>query len=277
MKSVTVQFQENSNVATITVKNKTTQEIKKTDIPTVLNLISTLTSNEKDTGYLNSSLIREAVRKVSSRAFYLKTFITPVMYRLREKDGFINPSNPFGIKEESGRLVFPDFIFRDIIGFISNSNTDKFNPSYYKIYNAVPDMLGSISDHTTLIPLFPNQFGNRICWPDSFDQGILAKRDPQVQSSFVTKYLTSIFNSDLLERYFDKKAFEPHEKEFNTFLNEVFNKDHKTDYKSLYDNYPGLFLFFAYYFLSNIKELTPANFTRKDYHVKLGSLFTQYK
>lgn len=279
MKTVSIQFQENSPIATVTVKNKTTQEIKKTDLPTVLNLISTLTSTDKDTGYLNSSLIREAVFKVSSRAFYLKAFPTEVKYTMRERidSRFIKSDNPFGIKVRDGRLIFPDFIFRDVVGFISNSNTDGFNPSFYKVYNAIPDMLGNITDSTQLVHMFPNQFAGNICWPDSFDKKILSTRNLLTQSSFVTQYLTSIFNADLFQNTISMSDARAYEKDFNLFLKDVLHPDHQMTFESLSENYSGIFLFLFYYFISNVKNLNPTILTKKSVRTTLGSLFEQYK
>lgn len=269
--SINITIDNNSSFATVTLKENNVNTSKKVPLSTILTLFNSLSTVAKDTGYLSSNLLREVSNQTCSRAFFFKEFVSELKFNTREDRSYIKKSNPHGIKQDGSILIIPDFKHRNVLGFITNSNTDAFNPSFYKIYHAIPDIFNNVNDKTKLVAMFPNQFTSYICWPNDFDKKILAERDATTQATFISKYLTTNFNSDLFNTTFSKTKLAPLEKELDTFFSEVLTSC--SSFKSFYSEHHVLSFYLIYYFISNIKGLNPANYTNDDSHTTLGRLF----
>lgn len=264
--SIKIEIKDQDSVATVQVVENNIAKTKQVTLESLLSLFNSLVGTKKDTGYLNSNLLREESNKISKRAFLFKEFITDFKVR-KTLILHIKADNKYGFKYEKDGLgdrdylLIPGFTYRDIIGVICNSNTQAFNPSYYQIFCAHPNMFGTFDDNTKLTRFFPNQFNDHICWPNGFNKDILSNKDPVVQSSFITQYLSSKFNSDLFYYKFRNAKLSPFMEEFNTFAFEVF--DIHEDYKDSAFSYlqsesQHVASFVMYYFLSNIKNINPA-------------------
>ena len=122
-------------------------------------------------------------------------------------------------------------------------------------------MTGVIDDNTKLVSIFPNQFDNRVCWPSGLNTDFLNSKDFKIQSTFITRYLSSRFNSDLFSGHmnFDRLSSQD-QSEFKAFLKEIFNDyDDSEPYEVLRRNFNNVFHFFLYFFLSNVKNINPAS------------------
>ena len=264
-----------ADVSLTDVNTKTTK-VKKVLLPDLFGLLNNLTSGEKDTGYIPSNLLRERVRQSSARAYYIKEFETDLEYTGRRRADVKTNNLPEGVTYESGKLVFKNFKFRNILAFINNSNTDSFNPSFYKIYNAVPSITGVVDDNTTITQMFTNQFSENICWPENFDKKILSNRNPTIQSAFVTQYLSSKFNSDLFPNAMRYDDLGGHRDEFRTFVLSILDYPSDTTLDALTSHDQVILFFLGYYFLSNVKNINPAVYSRSENRTTLGAVFSNH-
>lgn len=257
--TINILIPENSEHAELQVTTEGKTSVKKVKLNELFESFQNLVAAEKDTGYIHKNLLREVVKTTSCRAYFFKEFITTVRFRCSFDNGFIK-KNKYEINLERldgyTYLTFPTFKFTNILGFISNSNTEAFNPSFYQIYSVIPDVFGNVNDSCRYTRMFPNQFDSNICWPSSFDKEILKNRDYAVQSTFVTQYLSSRFNTDLWNNVFERNIVEEGEnkREFNDFCLEVTGESSSR----LRDMDRAAWFFFAYYFLVNIKNIEPA-------------------
>lgn len=254
--TININIEDAKNYATVLLTNEGKTVSKKIPLTSLFESFQTLISAEKDTGYLTSNLLREVVKNTVCRAFYFKEFVTDFKYSTRRD--YIRSSNKYNIKyinnDRESYLFIPNFKFTNILGFISNSNTESFNPSFYQIYSVTPNMFGSITDESKLVRFFPNQFEDKICWADSFNKDILKTRDLAVQSSFVTQYLTSKFNSDLFREALRQSSLREYQTELDGFFREVCGETSST----IRDRDSVGWFYLVYYFLVTIKNIEPA-------------------
>ena len=259
--SININIKENSDVATVITTEKGASSSKTVALDDLLHLFTNLKGERKDTGYLSSNLLREEVNRFSKRAFYFKEVVSDFQSAINQRSYFkVKSDNPFGITIQDGYLTIPNFIFREIIGVINNSNTDAFNPSWYRVYCANLGLSGQINDNTKVYPFFPNQFSDgRICWPNEFDNSVLNDKDVKIQSTFVTRYLTSKFNSDLFSYQLSNDKLRPFLEEFTAFVESVFICTEMKVYNYIRENLSSnIISFLWYFFLSNIKGINPA-------------------
>lgn len=271
--TINITIEETSQHASVLLTKDGKVESKKISLPSLFETFNSLISAEKDTGYVPSSLLREVVKNTVCRAFYFKEFITDFKYTSRRDN--IRPNNKYNITIVTERstdtryILIPNFKFTNILGFISNSNTEAFNPSFYQIFSVCPNIFGTIDDSSKLVRFFPNQFDDHICWANTFNKDVLKSRDIQTQSTFVTQYLTSKFNTDLFRHKLMSTHLTPYSTELDEFLMEVTNKN----YSDLYSNDEVLCFYLTYYFLVTIKNIEPATIANDA--GTLGNLFNR--
>ncbi len=267
--TININIEQTKDFATVLLTNDGKTTSKKIPLTSLFETFQTLIAAERDTGYLTANLLRELVKNTVCRAFYYKEFITDFRYTTRHN--MIKRNNKYNIQyiseERNNHILIPNFKFTNILGFISNSNTEAFNPSFYQIYSVAPNLLGNVDDNSNLVRFFPNQFDDHICWPNDFDKDILKSRDMKIQSSFVTKYLSSKFNSDLFRTSLRDRELTPYASELDEFFREVCNKNSQQAKEE--DSVAWFYL--VYYFLVNIKNIEPAVFA--DNRGNLKSLF----
>ena len=260
--SLTINIKKDASVATVTTEEEGKASNKVISLENLIKLFTSLNGVKRNTGYLAANLLREDVGTVSNRAYYFKDFVTD--FRVASSStlrSLVKTDNPHGVSLEESCLKIENYHFREIIGVISNSNTDAFNNSFYRIYNAILPMTGVIDDNTKLVSIFPNQFDNRVCWPSGLNTDFLNSKDFKIQSTFITRYLSSRFNSDLFSGHmnFDRLSSQD-QSEFKAFLKEIFNDyDDSEPYEVLRRNFNNVFHFFLYFFLSNVKNINPAS------------------
>lgn len=265
--TIDIKIENNAQMATVKVSADGKTESKKVPLNILFEVFQSMVSAQKDTGYLTPNLLREVVKNTVCRAYYFKEFVTDFKYTTgRER---IRRGNKYGItyNEDGNLVVIPNFKFTNIVGFISNSNTDAFNPSFYQIYSVTTNLFGSVDDNSKLVRFFPNQFDDHICWPNTFNKDILKNRDLKIQSTFVTQYLDSKFNTDLFRHQLDRSKLRPWEEELDEFFNEVTGSDS--------DDFRGrdevLWFYLTYFFLVTIKNIEPA--TMASDHGTIKQLF----
>lgn len=260
--SLTINIKKDASVATVTTKEEGKASNKVISLENLIKLFTSLNGVKRNTGYLAANLLREDVGTVSNRAYYFKEFVTD--FRVASSSSLrslLKTNNTYGVSLEENCLKIENYCFREVIGVISNSNTDAFNNSYYRIYNAILPMTGVIDDQTKLVSIFPNQFDNRVCWPSGLNLDFLNNKDFKIQSTFITRYLSSRFNSDLFNSHMNvDRLSNTDQAEFKTFLKEIFNdSDDIEPFETLRRNFNNVFHFFLYFFLSNIKKINPAS------------------
>lgn len=272
---------EKGNVAKIltTKEGKTTSKIVPLDA--ISDAFKNLIPNAHDTGYITKNLLRELVVNTSCRAFYFPEYVTDFKYqynnsvRIKPNKYGIEVLNNFEGRSDSV-LFIPRFVFKNILGFISNSNTTAFNPSFYQVYSVVPNIFGEITDDSTLVRFFPNQFTDYICWPSGFDTKILKNRDAKMQSTFVTQYLSARFNNDLfnVKLRHNNNYVQENLTEINNFFMEVTGKKSE----EVQEASKVLWFYLLYFFLTTVKNIEPAVIVPKnDANGTLGSLFNKFK
>ena len=274
--NLNISIKKDASVATVTTEEEGKYVNKTVPLESLIKLFTTLNGTKRDTGYLASNLLREDVGNVSNRAYYFKNFIADCRVSVSSSlRNVLKTDNPYGISIDENAIVIKDMNYRDIVGVISNSNTDVFNVSYYKIYNAVVPLSGVINDSTRLVQIFPNQFGNRVCWPDGLDQSFLSKKDFSTQSTFVTRYLCSKFNNDLYRNSLTTSHLSSQDKqEYINFLLEIFNIEREDIVGTVNGYSVALQCFLIYFFLSNIKKINPATVARSESESTLGAFFS---
>lgn len=260
--SLTINIKKDASVATVTTEEEGKASNKVISLENLIKLFTSLNGVKRNTGYLAANLLREDVGTVSNRAYYFKEFVTD--FRVASSSSLrslLKTNNTYGVSLEENCLKIENYCFREVIGVISNSNTDAFNNSYYRIYNAILPMTGVIDDQTKLVSIFPNQFDNRVCWPSGLNLDFLNNKDFKIQSTFITRYLSSRFNSDLFNSHMNvDRLSNTDQAEFKTFLKEIFNdSDDIEPFETLRRNFNNVFHFFLYFFLSNIKKINPAS------------------
>lgn len=276
--NLNISIKKNASSAVVTTEEAGKYVNKSVPLESLIKLFTTLNGTKRDTGYLTSNLLREDVGAVSNRAYYFKSFIADCkVAQFRGLSDVLKKDNPYGFYIDENALVIKDMNYRDIVGVISNSNTEVFNNSYYRIYNAIVPLSGVIDDSTKLIPMFPNQFGNRVCWPENLDKSFLDTKDFNAQSTFVTRYLCSKFNNDLYRETLSYSNLDAQDRlEYTSFLADIFLYPSKEVVRSVYANSSVLHSFLLYFFLSNIKNINPATIARSDseYQSTLGNFFS---
>lgn len=275
--SLTINIKKDASVATVTTEEEGKASNKVISLENLIKLFTSLNGVKRNTGYLAANLLREDVGTVSNRAYYFKEFVTD--FRVASSSSLrslLKTNNTYGVSLEENCLKIENYCFREVIGVISNSNTDAFNNSYYRIYNAILPMTGVIDDQTKLVSIFPNQFDNRVCWPSGLNLDFLNNKDFKIQSTFITRYLSSRFNSDLFNSHMNvDRLSNTDQAEFKTFLKEIFNdSDDIEPFETLRRNFNNVFHFFLYFFLSNIKKINPASFVSENGNcTTLGNFF----
>ena len=260
--SLTINIKKDATVATVTTEEEGKSNNKVISLENLIKLFTSLNGVKRDTGYLAANLLREDVANVCNRAYYFKEFVTDfrvaVNSTLRQ---LVKTNNPHGVSIEESNLKIDNYCFREIIGVISNSNTEAFNNSFYRIYNAILPLTGVIDDNTKLVSIFPNQFDNRVCWPSGLSLDFLNSKDYKIQSSFITRYLSSKFKSDLFSSKMNEGRLSSQDQtEFKEFLNSIFNDyESMQPYEYLRRHWTNVFHFFLYFFLSNVKNVNPAS------------------
>lgn len=271
---ITININEQKNTAQVLITEAGLTTSKNIPLHDLSEAFKNLTSARKDTGYLSNNLLREAVHNTVCRAYYYKEFITNFQYSMRSNMPEAK-SNKYGITIEPGSrptLIIPNFKFTNIVGFISNSNTDAFNPSCYQILSVLPDIMGNVNDTSRTVRFFPNQWDSNICWPREFNQEILKNRNIVAQSTFVSQYLNSKFNSDLFEGKLDTSKLQPYKEELNEFFKEIFRLN--SDEIRSADNVGWFYL--VYYFLVVIKNIEPTALAQNNYTSNLKNYFDRY-
>ena len=132
--SLTINIKKDATVATITTEEEGKSNNKVISLENLIKLFTSLNGVKRDTGYLAANLLREDVANVCNRAYYFKEFVTDfrvsVNSTLRQ---LVKTNNPHGVSVEESNLKIDNYCFREIIGVISNSNTEAFNNSFYRI------------------------------------------------------------------------------------------------------------------------------------------------
>ena len=256
--TININIEDTQNYATVLLTQEGKTNSKKVPLNSLFETFQSLISAEKDTGFLHPNLLREVVKTTVCRAFYYKEFFTDFKFSFQRTPN-LRSNNKYGIKilrDDTDReyLLIPDFKFTNILGFISNSNTDAFNPSFYQIYSVTPNLFGGIDDNSKIVRFFPNQFDDHICWPNSFNKDILKTRDINIQATFVSQYLTSKFNSDLFREALPTNKLEPYAAELDVFFQEVLSS---TSRQAL-ERDSVCWFYLVYYFLVTIKNIEPA-------------------
>lgn len=256
--TININIVDTQNYATVLLTQEGKTNSKKVPLTNLFETFQSLISAEKDTGFLHPNLLREVVKSTVCRAYYFKEFFTDFKFSF-SREPSVKTNNKYGIKtqqDDTGReyLLIPNFKFTNILGFISNSNTDAFNPSFYQIYSVTPNLFGGIDDNSKIVRFFPNQFDDYICWPNSFNKEILKSRDLNVQATFVSQYLTSKFNSDLFRDSLPSNRLEPYAKELDEFFQEVLG----STARQALERDTVCWFYLVYYFLVTIKNIEPA-------------------
>lgn len=269
--SITIQIEDTKDVASVLLQTEGKSVSKKIHLKSLSEAFQNLLATEKDTGYISNNLLREVVKNTVCRAYYFKEFITEFKYTTRYDTQIKQNKYNISIQEIDGRntLVIPDFKFSNILGFISNSNTEAFNPSCYQILSVVPNMFGKIDDDSKTVRFFPNQWDTHICWPNTFNKDVLSNRDISIQSSFVPHYLSSKFNTDLFNTKLQLDHVEPWKKELDDFFQEVCS----TTSRSMLNQDSVGWFYLTYFFLSTIKNIEPAALVSGS---KLKTYFNNY-
>lgn len=253
-----ININDNSDSATITTIEDGKSVNKTVSLENLIKIFTSLNGVKRDTGYLAANLLREDAGVVCNRAFYFKDFFCDFRVSTeRSLSNIIKKDNKYGIVEESGGVIkIPNYHFREMVGVISNSNNDAFSASYYQVYNVMPSLNNTLDDNTKLVRIFCNQFTDRICWPsDVQPHEFLNHKEYKIQSTFVTRYLTSKFNHDLFNPRLDYRKLTVEDlTKFRKFLDEVFSVQDVFDRVRGYSN---VFVFLLYYFTSNILGLNP--------------------
>lgn len=256
--TININIEETQNHATILLTQEGRTSSKKVPLNNLFETFQSLISAEKDTGYIHPNLLREVVKSTVCRAYYFKEVITDFRFSFSRTPN-LRTSNKYDIKiqrDDTGRdyLLIPNFKFTNILGFISNSNTEAFNPSFYQIYSVTPNLFGGIDDQSKLVRFFPNQFEDHICWPNSFNKDILKNRDLNVQSTYVSQYLNSKFNSDLFRDELPFSSLNNYIEEADEFFREVLG----STAREAHDRDVVCWFYLTYYFLVTIKNIEPA-------------------
>lgn len=254
--TININIEETKDFATVLLTNDGKTISKKIPLTTLSESFQNLIAAQKDTGYLNPNLLREVVKNTVCRAFYFKEYITDFKYSSGRD--YIRAGNKFNIKyhrsNDESYMLIPNFKFTNILGFISNSNTEVFNPSFYQIYSVTPNIFGSIDDNSKLVRFFPNQFDENICWPREFNKDILKNRDLKIQSTFITQYLSSKFNTDLFRHKLKNDELRIYDTELDSFFQEVCGRTSS----QIKDQDSVGWFYLVYFFLVNIKNIEPA-------------------
>lgn len=257
--TIQITIENTGNVASIDITKEGKKTTKKVNLVDLSEAFQSLTAAEKDTGYLSSHLLREVVKNTVIRAYYFKEYITDFKYSCRTSLSIVKNKYNIELRDEDGTrtLIIPEYKFTNILGFINNSNTEAFNPSFYQIYHVVPNIFGKIDGSSKYARFFPNQFDSYICWASSFNHDILKNKDPNIQSAFVPQYLSSRFNRDLFRENFNPRSrgVENYSQELDEFFREVSNK---TSLEVFEQDQVGWFYLF-YFFLVKIKQIEPAS------------------
>lgn len=269
---IDIKIEETNNIATVLITQEGRTVSKKIPLNALSEAFQNLIAMEKDTGYLSGNILREVIKNSVCRVYYFKEFLTTFKYTIHRD--IIKTGNKYNITidrlEGRDTMIIPNFKFTNILGFISNSNTDAFNPSCYQILSVVPDLFGNINDESKTIRFFPNQWDTNICWPNEFNKNILSTRDINVQQTFVTQYLNSRFNSDLFRQKLEIRHLDPYKQELDLFFKEVANR---TSYE-VYERDSVAWFFLTYFFLVTIKNIEPAALINSG--TKLKSYFQNY-
>lgn len=254
--TINITIEDTKNVASVLITRKGVTTSKKIQLNALSEAFQNLLTVEKDTGYISHNLIREVVKNTVCRAYYHKEFITDFKYTCRYT--LTVKKNKYNIQviDDNGRvtLLIPNFKYLNILGFISNSNTDAFNSSCYQVLSVVPNMFGEINDESKTVRFFPNQWDTNICWPSSFNKDVLNSRDISTQSTFVTQYLSSKFNTDLYDEKLRPNLVQKWIVELDEFFQEVLG----TSSDSFYSTDRVGWFYLTYYFLSTIQNIDPA-------------------
>ena len=247
--------------------------IKKVLLHTLIEKLTSIVPPEEDTGYLCPHLIRRISQgTLVSRYYSYPQYTTTVRCVLGSSDLTVK-ENPYNISKEImgdySYLVFPEFVFRNVVGFTINNNNESHNCVAYRVALAKPNILGEIDDKSVISTMLPNHFSNHICWPRDFDSAsLLRNKNESVQHSFISQYLSSRFNNDLLQEISNPNMSTELREEFTTFLNSIFNQ---TTGRRVLDQewnsrvFPRLLW---YYFISNVKNENPLNYLNLNQDVK---------
>lgn len=278
MLNITIPAAASTAIVSQTTEGEKTS-VKEVSLEDLFKVFSEMNTVEADTGYLCPSLLRETRGRVFRRAYHYKEFVTPIEVRKNGLEYSVK-TNPHGISETDRYLKFDSFIYRDIIGCISNNNGAEFNASGYRVYCAVPSITGLFTDATRLISVFPNQFDSNICWPDNFNRQVLNQRNAAAQTTYITSYLASKFNSDLFRQSFNySRMSEEHANGFKVFAQEVFSGI-PTDLNGqdliqrMRRNCEVTTLFLVYFYLSSVLSINPVIYMPNTTNT-LGAFFSQ--
>lgn len=254
--SVNIQIESNDSVK-ITLSDSETgvTSTKTTDIPSLVESLSSLQVNSKDTGYLHPSLLREVVNNKTIRLFYYPRATYTVVVQGSTLD--IN-DNKYGITSKNNSLIIPKFTIKDVVGIFKNNTSTGFNNTHHYIGVIKPNLVGTINDQTEFYKPFPNHFTSSICWPDSFNKGSLDSLDYRTQSSSINMYFSSPFNTDLFSENFDE-SFRNSIKDDVAFI--AFLEELGLSYSSLSSIY---IYFLTYFYMSTIKDINPADYFQRD-------------
>lgn len=255
--TISIKIYPNNQLADLSIEKDNILSSKKIALSELSRVFSASDPVKKDTGYLPKELLREVISKNSTRYYHFPSVVTEVCILSRGIE--VKEDNPYGIRGDSDYIYFPDFIYRDVLGVIVNNLNEEFSHTNYRVTFPVPNLFGTYTSASTCVQLFPNHFYERICWPTDFDTYFLKSKDARIQSSFVPKYLSTKFNTDIFQRVrlnrelFEKELVE----EFSAFMCEcfevrAFNSLSEINDK-LYEN-SLVTLFGLYFFLSNIKN-----------------------
>lgn len=270
---ININIEENNDLATVKITQEGKTVSKKIPINSLSESFQNLIALQKDTGYLSGNILREAVKNTVCRVYYFKEFVTTFRYSTHRE--IVNKTNKYDItiQNEEGRdtLLIPNFKFTNILGFISNSNTDAFNPSCYQILSVVPDLFGNISDESKTVRFFPNQWETYICWPNNFNKEILSNRNINIQQTFVTQYLNSRFNTDLFRQRLEPSLVSTYKDELDTFFREISDRTSQ----QIYERDSVGWFFLTYFFLVTIKNIEPATLVSGG-STKLKTYFQNY-
>lgn len=205
MLTVTAVMTETSDIVKVTSQTETSSETKNISLEAYTEFFKNFTPSIKDTGYLPTCLIREAVSaKGTKRIYFFKELVVDIsLTRMMSMSNITlkkdNPSN-FTYNHTRDLLILKDFKLKNVGAIICNSNNAKFSSYRYAVgFVKVP--INNIFDDNTVFEygVFNNHYSEGyICWPSELNvQPILDNINPTVQSTFVMQYFNSIFNTDL--------------------------------------------------------------------------------
>lgn len=205
MLTVTAQMTQGSDVVKLTMQENGQSTVKNVKTEAYVDFLKGFSSSNKDTGYIPSSLVREVTTSEGTkRIYHFKELAAEIRLQRLMSHGRLSlkADNPSGFTYDTSEdiITLKDFKLKDVGGIICNNNSEGFTAYKYAAGFIQVPITGILNDNVKFrYCVFNNHFDSaRICWPRGMDiDPVLNNKDPFIQSTFITQYFNSIFNTDL--------------------------------------------------------------------------------